>query len=148
MGNAPGPDAPARTLFTAAGWVPRPSSVAAIRAEPLDVILRFNLFVFEEANENKPVERALSEFKAQIVSARRLTDLRRGQHRQRVIRRRGRQRQHGDRLTFATVQPHFELTVGCVDGVGAVVTVDVQAAAATSNAATPRDLGREPTARR
>ena len=41
-----------------------------------------------------------------------------------------------------------ELTVGCVDDVGAVVTDDVQAAAATSNAATPRDLGREPTARR
>ena len=37
---------------------------------------------------------------------------------------------------------------GCWDGVAAVVTVDVQAAAANSNAAMPRELGREPTARR
>jgi len=37
---------------------------------------------------------------------------------------------------------------GREDPVAAVVTVDVQAAAANSNAMMPRDLGREPTARR
>jgi len=37
---------------------------------------------------------------------------------------------------------------GGEDPVAAVVTVDVQAAAANSSAIMPRDLGREPTARR
>ncbi len=37
---------------------------------------------------------------------------------------------------------------GCADGEAAPGTVDVHAAAASSNATMPRDLGREPTVRR
>jgi hypothetical protein len=53
-----------------------------------------------------------------------------------------------DTLGLVDAETAAEPDGGGEDPVAAVVTVDVQAAAANSNAMMLRDLGREPTARR
>ena len=54
----------------------------------------------------------------------------------------------GDALGLVDAETVADPDGGGEDPVVAVVAVDVQAAAANSNAMMPRDLGREPTARR